>query len=238
MKFFKPAALIAAAAICISTTASASLVWTEMGADGAGDSVATAQATFDSTYHTLDGIHGNLTATTAIGAAPLYQVDLYKIRISDFNNFSASTGGGTAFDTALYLFNDAGMAVYMNDDNAGDSLSTLPAGDAAGPSSNGVYYLAIAFGGYVARDASSLSTFLSGSFTDVLGGDPTAGALASWAPSYDAQTETPYSYDIALTGATTADLPEPGSLAMVLSCGVAGWLSRRATRKPSQQATA
>lgn len=204
--------------------AKAGLVWGEL---GAGDVLATAETTYSSAYSMLDGIHGNLLATTVVDGTPVYQVDLYKIRITDAASFSARTTGSTAFDSALYLFDANGNGVYMNDDDGVSTLSGLPAGDASGPTSAGIYYLAVALGGYLAEDFSSLSVFLAGGFTDVLGADPAAGALNGWAAGFTAYSESSLSYDIALTGATNAELPEPASLALVLAGGLAAGLSRR-----------
>lgn len=230
MKRTKLAALAAAVtAVALPMTAAAGIVWNETGLLGAGDSLATAQVVFNTVFNPLDEIRGTLTSTTPVGGGPIYQVDLYKIRIDDFANFSARTVSPTAFDTALYLFDSAGLGVYMNDDNGVDSLSELPAGDPNGPASIGSYFLAIAFGGYIANDASNLSLFLAGGFSDVLAGDPGSGPLSSWSPGFGAGTESAYSYDIALTGAT--NVPEPGSIALVLAGGIGAWLSRRPSRK-------
>lgn len=230
MKRTKLAALTAAVtALAVPMTAAAGIVWNESGLLGAGDSLATAQVVLDTVLNPLDEIRGTLTSTTPVGGGPIYQVDLFKIRIDDFAAFSARTVSPTAFDTALYLFDSAGLGVYMNDDNGVDSLSELPVGDPGGPTAIGDYFLAIAFGGYVANDASNLSVFLSGGFTDVLARDPTAGPLSGWTPGFAAQTESAFGYDIVLTG--TTNVPEPGSIALVLAGGIAAWLSRRPSRK-------
>jgi hypothetical protein len=232
MKCLKLAAAATAviAAAALPGTACASLIWIETGPPGAGDSLATAQATVDSSFNTLDGIHGNLTATTQVNGKPLYQVDLFKIRISDFSAFSASTvNPSTAFDSALYLFDENGLGIFMNDDNGVDLLSSLPAGTAT---SNGLYYLAVALGGYSAFDASSMSLFQGD------GSSSGAGALSSWLPGFEADSESALSYDIVLTGATNADLPEPGGIALLLAGGIAGWLSRRVSRGNASLAAA
>lgn len=229
MKTTKLAIACAPMALALALPGAASAaVWVEAGAGGAGDSVATAQATYDSSYNPLTGITGFLTATTPVNANPIYQVDLYKIRIDDPGAFSARTMAPvTDFDSALFLFDASGMGVYMNDDNGVDLLSTLPAGDAAGPVAAGIYYLAVALGGFSAFDVSDLSIFMPGGFGAVAAADPAAGALHHWLPGFDAWTESPQSYFIALSGATNSDIPEPGSLALLLAAGVAGWLVRR-----------
>ena len=102
--------LAAAFALALPGVASAGFVWTEQ-APGAGDLLATAQATYDSAFNTLDTISGALTNTT--GA---YEVDLFRIRIADPAAFSA-TVHGDPLDFALFLFDEAGLGVFMSDDN-------------------------------------------------------------------------------------------------------------------------
>jgi hypothetical protein len=239
MKRTKFAALFAAVTVtaALPTAATAGFVWTETGADGAGDLLPTAQTVYDSAFNTLDEIRGSL-SVTALPNGPIFQVDLYKIRINDVANFSAKTvSAEPSDDTALYLFNDTGFGVYMNDDNPDFSslLSTLPAGDTSSPAVNGIYYLAVSLGGFIASDATSNSLFAAGGFTDVLGGSG-SGPLASWAAPYPALSERPFAYDIILTGATNGDLPEPGSLALLMAGGIGAWLARRrpnAAQSPS-----
>ncbi|WP_349742916.1 PEP-CTERM sorting domain-containing protein [Roseateles cavernae] len=225
------ALLAAAAALSLPTGAMAGFVWNET-APGAGDLLGTAQTTYDSGFNSLSGIGGALTASVPVGGNPRHQVDLYKIRISDAASFSAKTLD-TGFDTALYLFDAAGLGVYTNDDDGMGLTSLLPAGDASGPISDGIYYLAVAIGGFAAQDASSLPVFLAGGFTDVLGGAPGAGALAGWS-GFDSGSESPLSYFIELTGATNAELPEPGTMGLLLAAGLGLWASsrRRAPRTP------
>ncbi len=165
-------------------------------------------------------------------SSPIFQVDLYKIRINNFATFSAKTiSSESTDDTALYLFDSAGFGVYMNDDNATDSLSTLPALNAApGPLSDGIYYLAVALGGFIANDGSSGPVFFDAdptSYSDVLGRTFGSRPLASWAPGFTSLQEPFFAYDILLTGATNGDLPEPGSLALLMAGGIATWLARR-----------
>ena len=233
MKRTKLAALFAAVATALPLTASAGLIWTETGPSGAGDLLPTAQTIYDSAFNPLSEIRGSLSVTVP-PSGPIFQVDLYKIRINDFANFSAKTVSPdplTTDDTALYLFNDTGYGVYMNDDNLNPAnlLSTLPSGDANSPASNGIYYLAVALGGFVANDALSASLFAAGASTDVLGSSG-SGPLAGWNPGFPAQSELPFAYDIILTGANNGELPEPGSLALLMAGGIGAWLARRSWR--------
>jgi hypothetical protein len=221
------ALFIAAIALSLPGAALASLIWNEQGPTGAGDLLATAQTTVGGSAQALTGISGFLTASVPVGGNPRHQVDLYQILISDAANFSAKTQD-TGFDTALYLFDAAGLGVYMNDDMPDFSglTSLLPSGDASGPASDGIYYLAVAIGGFVADGANGSPSFLAGGFNDVLGGDAGAGALAGWT-GFDSGSESPLSYFIELTGVTTAAVPEPGSIALVLTAGFGLLASRR-----------
>lgn len=234
MKIMRHAAAVAAlaGAVAVPGTASAGFVWVESGPGGAGDVPATAQATYDSSFNTLDGIQGMLTSMVPVNGNPLYQVDLYKIRISDWAAFSATTdlAANGALDSALFLFDSSGSGVYMNDDTSAGMLATLPAGDAAGPVANGIYYLAVALGGTLALDGLSQAMFNGGNFTDVLGGNGN-GPLAAWAAGFPSFDESPWSYSIALTGATNSDIPEPGGIALLLAGGIAAWLARRTVRR-------
>jgi hypothetical protein len=227
------ALLTAAAALSLPTGAMAGFVWNET-APGAGDLLGTAQTTYDSGFNSLSGIGGALTGVVPVNGQSYYNVDLYKIRINDFAAFSAKTVVNNDMDTALFLFNAGGMGVYMNDDVPNSFSSLLPATDANGPVSDGIFYLAVALGGFVANDAGGLPVFLTGGFTDVLGGDANAGPLAGWANSLAFNGEVPpLSYFIELTGATNAELPEPGTIGLVLAAGLGLWVSRRrAPRTP------
>ncbi len=227
----KIAALLAtAAALSLPTAALAGFVWNEAG-PGAGDLLGTAQTTFDSSFNSLDGINGRLTSSVSVGGSPVYQVDLYKIRISNAASFSAKTVD-TGFDTALYLFDAAGLGIYANDDDGFGLTSLLPSGDPGGPISDGIYYLAIAFGGFVASDAGDFSLF------DFMGSATGAGPLASWAPGFASFEEVPWNYSILLTGATNAELPEPGTIGLVLAAGLGLWASRRRAQRTPLIATA
>ena len=217
-----------ASGLVISSVASAS-VWVETGPPGAGDLLATAQTTFDSAFNPLTGITGLLDQTTPVGGTPLYQVDLYKIRISDFATFSAATVSGAPDDTALFLFDSTGLGVYMNDDNGTDLLSLL---DPPGAGSNGIYYLGVALGGFMGLDGTN-------DVFDASGGPIVGlGALSGWREGFTAQFSSPFAYNIVLTGATNGELPEPGSIGLILAGGMAAWLSRRrlAVARPATSA--
>lgn len=229
MKKLMLASLLSAAALAVPGTAVAGLVWNESG-PGAGELLGSAQVVVGSQFTSLDAITGTLNSSVPLNGTPRYQVDLFKIRIDDIATFSARTVGSD-FDTALYLFDSSGFGVYTNDDNGLDFLSLLPAGDPHGPSGPADYFLAIAFGGFVAIDALDQSIFQSGNFTDVLGPNPGATALAGWTDSYSTLTESPLQYRIELTGATNGEVPEPATLTLVLAA-CAGVCAARARPRP------
>lgn len=212
-----------AVSLALSTAASAGVVWMEQ-APGAGDRIDTAQVTLDSGLNSLTGIQGSLRAVVPVGGSPVFEVDIYKIRVDGSVPFSARTESGNPVDdTSLFLFDSAGQGVYMNDDNGVDLLSALT----DRPLAIGFYYIAIALGGTEAFSdgASTLASFLAGSFSDVREGDPGAGPLQSWSSMFAAGTESAFGYSIVLTGATVADLPEPTTLALALFM-VAGFAAR------------
>ena len=149
-----------------------------------------------------------------VGSA-FYEVDMYRIGISNFNTFSARSVSSNPDDTSLFLFNSLGLGVYMNDDTMTDLLAFLTAGSALGPMSNGIFYLAVALGGIEAFDDIGVANFLAGGFTDIRGGNAAAGAVGSWTPTFQSGTEL-LNYSILLTGAVVAGIPEPATIALVL----------------------
>jgi hypothetical protein len=99
----------------------------------AGDLPATAQ---DLTAEGVAQIDGHISGAS--------DVDMYKLCLPGAATFSASTVGGTLFDTQLFLFKADGLGVYANDDHQPFRQSTLPAGHTLTPQAAGEYYLAVA----------------------------------------------------------------------------------------------
>lgn len=225
MNRFKIASLAATALVGLSLSGAASaIVWNEA-PPGAGETIGTAQVTVGTRFSPLTNIRGMLDTLALVNQDPRSEVDVFRISITDFSSFSARTVSSNPDDTALFLFDSAGNGVYTNDDNGTDLLSTLPPG---GPSANGLYYIAVALGGFSAWDAMGDNLFLSGSFTDVLGPSG-AGPLASWSTSFPTLSEAGLAYDIELTGAVAA-IPEP-TTALLMLLGLGGIVAARSVRR-------
>lgn len=210
--------LAAAAAFALPSTASAGFVWTEK-APGAGDLLPTAQLTYDSSFSTLNAISGSLGNNSGT-----YEVDLFRIRIDDPLNFSASITDGIN-DFALFLFDALGAGVFMSDDNPfPDPLI------GGAPVAAGIYYLAVALMVSTAVDQNGDPIF------DCIGcpdsGPTGAGTLAGWQLN-SAFAGSPFNYEVQLVGATNSEIPEPASAALVLAGGIAAWMGSRRRRSAS-----
>ena len=106
--------------------------------DNAGETIETAQIVSSGSGVALESIFGTISEPG--------DVDTYQIFLTGDGTFSATTVDGTDVDTQLFLFDDAGIGVYGNDDAAacgGCFQSELPAGDTLTPTLPGIYYLAI-----------------------------------------------------------------------------------------------
>lgn len=167
-------------------------------------------------------------------------VDLYLINITNPATFSATTvntlTNGTGLDTALFLFDSNGRPVYGNDDDASGTVvtSTLSAGNSLGPIVAGLYYLAIGLSGAEPVNFANIALFVTTTSTATRGPNPIAAnnPLANWDTSnVNGSFPTfPSNYQIDLTGATTAAIPEPSTLAFTI-LGVAGLIGLTQKRK-------
>jgi PEP-CTERM motif len=177
----------------------------------------------DLTGTSVTEITGSIPDTTD----PLLGVEMFKLSISDYLDFSAITIG-SAFgipDTELLLFDSTGLGVYANDDiDGGNTLSCLPSADGSnpcpssrpagvGPASDGTYYLAITRSSNLPLSASGeIFTILD--FTDVVGPDFTMGGsdpITGWDGGAFTSSDTDLvNFDIKLTG-----VPEPGVLGLL-----------------------
>ncbi len=180
----------------------------------------------------------NQLPTTITGALDFPNgVSMFKIDILNYMDFSAITVPVGAYgvpDTELFLFNSSGYGVYGNDDiSASNTLSCLPAADGGnpcpygsnglGPTSDGIYYLAIT------RSANGALSGGNEIFPGlVIGGaagpDGTAGAVDGWDNGVYTQTDFDnVRYQIDLTGTA----PEPATWALMGAAGAILLLFRR-----------
>lgn len=160
----------------------------------------------------LSDIFGTLLSET--------DADLFLIRILNPATFSATTvnAGTNVFDTQLFLLTLSGAPVYLNDDANGlTTLSTLPAGNALGPVTPGLYLLGISAFGYDPVNSVNQLLFASGLSTDVRGPAPLLqpAFLGGFANNFGFPDGG--GYDIQLTGALV--VPEPGTAALMLLAG-------------------
>lgn len=124
--------------------------WLEEG--DAGDIMASVQATIGFGFLTL------IQGTIPDG----WDHDVYKIRISDFKNFSAVVTAPESGNSKLALIDINGMGVVYNDDISDvNTLSAIDYTTSRRPEANGMYYLGICpsanyFGSVVGADAVSI----------------------------------------------------------------------------------
>jgi len=189
--------------------------WTEVG--DAGDLPGTAQVVTGG--GPLDAIFGVMNNSDA---------DMYQIYISDPAGFSAYA---TSNDPQLFLFDQAGMGVYANDDfDFSDWNAFLPTGDPSSPTTPGIYYLAVSEFNLDPFSAGGL-IFPSVSFglvsgpTGLGGGSP----VSYWSGGLGLQES---GYQIELTGASYVQdvIPAPGAILLgSIGLGLVNWLRRRRT---------
>ena len=212
------ACAFAAALVPAAAATAASVTWAEVG--DAGQTLSTAQVVIGLPGDTLTAITGNISSAS--------DHDLYDIRITNGATFSATTVGtpGTLDDTQLFLFNSAGIGVYANDDDASAlgalaERSTLPAGGSPTAIAPGLYYLLIdASQSYPVSTPATVAGLIFPNFTltsvpqvastAVVGPTGPGGALPL--TGYTGTAADFGVYEILLTGAAPAVVPEPTEL--------------------------
>ncbi len=153
--------------------------------------------------------------------------DFFYINITDPANFMATTVGGSALDTMIYLFTMNGSPVYLNDDapNGLSIQSTLPAGASPVPLAIGTYIIGISLSGAEPLNAGNQALFADAVFsTDIRG--PRLGANGPVTSVSNAFFSETGGYTINLIGAATA-IPEPTTLALLAGAGVFGLVAWR-----------
>lgn len=192
--------------------------YTETG--DAGQTLATAQNTGLTVGATTVSIFG--TISSAMDA------DLFRITITTPMSFTATTVGGSTLDTALFLFNSSGMAIYTNDDASGSSIqSTLPGGSSFTMSlAPGTYFIGISLSGNEPVNSSGqllFAAFTGGNSSSVRG--PAAGVNPNTLADFNGLTSFAESgaYRINLTA-----VPEPTTVAFLLAgAGTIGFVVRK-----------
>ncbi|MBS0659472.1 MAG: hypothetical protein JSR82_14620 [Verrucomicrobia bacterium] len=224
---------VGAAALC---SVVASLAHGQSFTEGpdAGQLIGSAGFTGPLAFQPLTSINGTL---TPIGS-PSSDVDLFIINIIP-STFSASTvnaGTGSGLDTVLFLFELSGAPILLNDDaSGGTSLgSTIPVGSVGGVARSIV--LGIAPAGIDPVTAANQFLFANSlNSTDLRGPNPNVtGILGGYLDAGFANNGG--SYQVDLTGATTA-VPEASTvLAGAFAAGSAGFafLRRRRSAAPQQ----
>jgi hypothetical protein len=159
----------------------------------AGDLPATAQ---DLTGAAVSTINGTVASSS--------DIDMYRVCVDGGGTFSASSVGGTAVDTQLFLFDSSGRGVYANDDERdGVVQSLLPAGHELTPRARGEYLLAV---GAYNTDPLAGSSQIFGPGTEVVG--PTGPGGAQPISGWGGRPGGPGPYTLVLTGASCAPAPD------------------------------
>lgn len=189
--FLGRAAIITACLALIVSSTSFAQTWDEA-SDGGGDAGSLRGSSQIVTTATLTTLTGTITSNDK---------DLYRIIVTTGSAFSADVTAD--FNAIVFLVDEDGEAVYLNDDRSGaDNQPLLPAGHTHSPSTNGdVYYLGVTgFGdqpeGFL---GDRIFTYTgSGDLTDVHGPSGIATTLLGYNAGF---TNPSGSYSIALTSA-------------------------------------
>lgn len=223
LEWFRPLLVLVPTAFLLIAAPLRGQTYAEIG--DAGQTVGTAQGT---------GLGGTSLTTITGTISSATDADLFAIRLTAPATFSATTVGGlTTLDTALFLFNSAGVPIYTNDDASGSSLqSTLPGSTSFTASlAAGTYFLGISLSGNEPINLNAqllFAAFPGGDSTAVRG--PASGINPNTLFNFNGQTafaETG-AYQINLTSTATAVVPEPTTAVFCLFGAVAaGFFARR-----------
>lgn len=165
----------------------------------------------------LDSIEGMLSDRS--------DVDMFRITIADTSLFEAMVTNTTQ-DTQLYLFTTDGHGVVMNDDDPTGSGSLRSRIDGASVPALGTYLLAITRYNRDPRDSNGRSLWKDMPYSTIRQPDGPGknSAITRWSST---TAGVGGAYTIAMTGATFAVTPSPGSLALL---GLGGMVILRRER--------
>lgn len=143
--------------------------------------------------------------------------DAFRISITSPVDFLVSTVGGAAFDTQLFLFDAAGLAVATNDDVSPDIRQS--AIGAVGPGRgtlvpSGDYLLIVAAAGYVPVSAGGDRIWVAGLGPATAPNGPAWDLpLGGWT-AFDRGSMQAGHYTIEVRGAEISTLPAPSALVL------------------------
>ena len=225
--------LVSACAICLGGASASAQVWTEI-----PDATALPPGQVTAGVGPLIDITGTLAGAS--------DVDMYCIEILT-PSFAAWTeaayppgtlgAAGAAFDSQLWLFNSAGMAIMHSDDtalSAGSGMGIAQPNPVTGPVPPpilpGIYMLAISQFDIDALNPAGLEIWADMPFAGYSGPDgPGAGApfFGGWTGGGAPGGAGGGAYHIVLAGATFCTVPAPGAAALF---GLGGLLAARRRR--------
>lgn len=185
-------------------------IWFEVG-DAGQNGIAAAQIVGG--VGNLDEIQGELN--------PGSDVDVFKILVTDFANFSAQTAG--PLDTMLWLFKADGTGQVANDDFAG--IAPLSKLTNQGVFANGVYYIAVSQFNNRPMDASNTLNFSNISYPGPANNQMQPNAAATAFTHWTGDNDPGAGYKIFFTGASF--VPGPGVLPLLVMAGLAARRRRR-----------
>lgn len=223
--------VVSASALCLAAGSASAQVWAEI-----------PDATAFPPGQVTAGVGPLIDITGALAGAG--DVDMYCIEVLT-PSFAAWTEAayppgtlgpaGAAFDSQLWLFNSAGMAIMHSDDTTLSPLSGMGiaqpnpvAGPVPPPIVPGIYMLAISQYDIDALDAGGLEIWSDLPFAGYSGPDgPGAPFFGGWTGGGAPGGAGGGAYHIVLAGATYCTVPAPGAAALL---GLGGLMAARRRR--------